>query len=239
MFSGGLTGESVMLYAARIAVFLLVIPIHESAHGLMAKKLGDDTAEQKGRISLNPMAHLDVTGLVLMLILGFGWAKPVPVNTSNLKHPKSGYAMISAAGPASNLLAAFIGAAICTLLFYTDSGQAAAYEMVLNDYSGEYDVIIAAMRLLSSFVSLNVGLAVFNLIPLPPLDGFNLVRAFLPLRADQWVDAHQRELSSAFIVLILLGSYVPEVRAPLIYVIDKVENLIWLSVEWIEPLMTK
>lgn len=239
MFTGGLTLERMMIYGARIAVFLLIIPIHESAHGLMAKWLGDDTAEKEGRITLNPMAHLDVAGFILMLLLGFGWAKPVPVNVSNLKHRRAGYALVSAAGPLSNLIAAFLGAAVCTVILSTEKGQTVALEQLLGEVQQGNEVWVAVLMLLLNFVQINVGLAMFNLIPLPPLDGFNLVRAFLPARADRWLFEHQHTVSGAFIVLILVASYVPEVNAPLMYVIEKVSDFIWWSVSWIEPLMSK
>ena len=111
MFTGGLTLERMMIYGARIAVFLLIIPIHESAHGLMAKWLGDDTAEKEGRITLNPMAHLDVAGFILMLLLGFGWAKPVPINPMYFRDRKTGSALTALAGPVSNLLLTFLSIA--------------------------------------------------------------------------------------------------------------------------------
>jgi Zn-dependent protease len=239
MFTGGITGEKLIIYAVRILVFLLIIPIHESAHGLMAKWLGDDTAEKKGRISLNPFVHLDATGLILMLLLGFGWAKPVPVNVSNLKNRRAGYALVSAAGPLSNLIAAFFGAAIFMVLFSTETGQLATIESFTEGMKGEHNLMSAILLLLAYFVHINVALAMFNLIPLPPLDGFNLVRAFLPVNADRWIYEHQRQISTAFFVLLLLAANIPEVSEPLLIVIDRVENLIWWSVDWIQPLIMK
>ncbi len=237
MFSEGFTVERLMLYGVRIAVFLLIIPIHESAHGLMAKWLGDDTADKEGRITLNPIAHLDLSGFLLMLFIGFGWAKPVPVNISNIKHKRAGYALISAAGPLSNLIAAFVGAAIAMVIFSSEVGQQAIMANFMDDPDKEYNVINSVLTLLVFFVQVNVGLAVFNLIPLPPLDGFNLVRAFLPLKADRWIFAHQRTISGAFIILILVGTTFPEVSAPLMYVIGRTEEFIWWSVSWIGQLV--
>lgn len=237
MIGSGLTPDNMVIYGIRILVFMLVIPIHESAHGLMAKWLGDDTAEKQGRISLNPFVHLDITGLILMLLLGFGWAKPVPVNVSNLKKRRAGYALVSAAGPLSNLIAAFVGGAIFMMLFSTKSGQLASLESLVGESSGEHNVMSSVLMLLAYFVHINVALAMFNLIPLPPLDGFNLVRAFLPVNADRWIYEHQRQISTAFFVLMLLAANLPEISRPLIVVIDRVENLIWSSVSWIQPLM--
>ncbi|WP_139277510.1 site-2 protease family protein [Ruminococcus flavefaciens] len=239
MFSGGLSGDKMVIYAIRLLVFLLIIPIHESAHGLMAKWLGDDTAKKEGRISLNPFVHLDLAGLVLMLLMGFGWAKPVPVNISNIKHRRAGYALVSAAGPLSNILAAFVGAAIFNTLYYTKTGQMAVLDSISGAMNTEHNILSAVLMLLLMFVNINVTLALFNLIPLPPLDGFNLVRAFLPVEADRWIYAHQRQISTAFILLLLLAANIPEVSEPLIVLIEKVEGLIWSSVEWIIPLVRK
>ena len=237
MIGSGLTPDNMVIYGIRILVFLLVIPIHESAHGLMAKWLGDDTAEKQGRISLNPFVHLDITGLILMLLLGFGWAKPVPVNVSNLKKRRAGYALVSAAGPLSNLIAAFVGGAIFMMLFSTKAGQIASLETLTEGSSGGHNVMSSVLMLLAYFVHINVALAMFNLIPLPPLDGFNLVRAFLPVNADRWIYEHQRQISTAFFVLLLLAANIPEISRPLVVVIDRVENLIWSSVSWIQPMM--
>ncbi len=240
MFFGGFTTDDLILYAIRIIVFLLIIPIHESAHALMAKWLGDDTAEKKGRISLNPIVHLDIAGLILMLFLGFGWAKPVPVNVSNLKKRRAGYALVSAAGPLSNLIAAFLSAVVYEVLICTRAGQEVVYMTDLSEIMrSEHNILGAVLMLLIYSVYINVALALFNLIPLPPLDGFNLVRAFLPVKADSWVYAHQRQLSTAFFILLMLAANIPEISQPFDNAINSVNTWIWQSVEWIEPLMKK
>jgi Zn-dependent protease len=123
------------------------------------------------------------------------------------------------------------------VIFSSEVGQQAIMANFMDDPDKEYNVINSVLTLLVFFVQVNVGLAVFNLIPLPPLDGFNLVRAFLPLKADRWIFAHQRTISGAFIILILVGTTFPEVSAPLMYVIGRTEEFIWWSVSWIGQLV--
>lgn len=243
MFLGGFTTDDLIQYAIRTIVFLLIIPIHESAHALMAKWLGDDTAEKKGRISLNPIVHLDIAGLILMLFLGLGWAKPVPVNFSNLKkNRRASYALISAAGPLSNLISAFLCALVYEVLICTRAGQETlntSFDSFAEMMRSEHNILCAVLMLLIYSVYINVALAMFNLIPLPPLDGFNLVRAFLPVNADRWIYEHQRQLSTAFFVLLILAANIPEISRPFDRAVNSVNLLIWQSVEWIEPLMIK
>ncbi len=144
-------------------VLLTAFPVHECAHALAAHWLGDDTAKNQGRISLNPLRHLDLFGTVFMLLAGFGWAKPVPINANNFKNRKVGMAVSSLAGPLSNVLMSYVSIIICKILTYSSYGN--SYVNALADVFW-YATI------------LNLGLAVFNLLPVPPLDGsriFNLV----------------------------------------------------------------
>ncbi|MCR5600694.1 MAG: site-2 protease family protein [Ruminococcus sp.] len=225
MLSSGISSEFILILVARVATFMLVVPIHESAHGLMAKWLGDDTAKREGRITLNPFAHLDPFGMVIMLVVGFGWAKPVPVNISNVKHRRLGYFLISLAGPLSNIIAAFIGAGIYVLTVY--AGLAHFDDAAANENA--MTVISAVMLFLRYFVTINVGLAVFNLVPLPPLDGFNLLRSFMPASFDRWVWQNYKYIAGAFVVFVLLCSRISEISSKFTYVISIVENWIWFA----------
>lgn len=153
-------------------VFIFSVMVHEVSHGLMAYRLGDTTAKDAGRLNLNPLKHIDPMGsiaipLMLFLInspILFGWAKPVPYNPYNLKNPKSGAAVISVAGPLSNIsLAVIFGLIIRALHFFMPGLQ-----------NGALDI------LLSSVVFINLLLAIFNLVPIPPLDGSKLFYAILP-----------------------------------------------------------
>jgi Zn-dependent protease len=160
-------GKKAMFTILSIIILILSIIIHELAHGFMADKLGDPTARLQGRLTLNPLSHIDPVGSILVPLITslagftFGWAKPVPYNPYNLKNKRSGEFLIAAAGPASNLLIALIFGTI--LRFYAPVSA-----------SPQTFIII------SSIVIINIVLAIFNLIPLPPLDGSKLLFSILP-----------------------------------------------------------
>ncbi|MDE6034964.1 MAG: site-2 protease family protein [Ruminococcus sp.] len=193
---------STMRIFSRLVTLFLVMPVHEASHALVAKWLGDDTAESQGRISLNPFAHLDLFGSVLIVLTGFGWAKPVQVNPNRMKNPRGGYALTALAGPVSNLIAGFIAIFIWACLLCTDAGMNAYFSLDTTTMS-------SVLMLLQYLFSINIGLAMFNLIPFPPLDGFNILRYFLGEKADRWFYLHQRELQMGFLIVILALNYVP------------------------------
>ena len=154
----------------RIAAILLCLVVHEVCHGLAAYKLGDPTAKMNHRLSLNPLHHLDVFGLLMMVTVGFGWAKPVPVDPRYFKKPKQGMAITSLAGPFSNFVLAYLAAI---------GANALAAVMTVR---GETAGVFLAFQFCYLLVLLNIGLGVFNLIPFPPLDGSKVVAMFLPDR---------------------------------------------------------
>ena len=205
---------------------LLVLPLHESAHALVAKWFGDDTAERQGRISLNPLAHLDPFGGLLMVLTGFGWATPVPINPLRMKKYRAGISLTALAGPVSNLLAAFVAGIAYNIIICTKSGLMALV-------SSEVTTMSCVLLLLSFLFQVNVGLAVFNLIPIPPLDGYNVLSYFTSEKVDRWFYRHQREVTFAFIVVILGLSYIPSAHNPLYIVTDFVSNALWKAVSWI------
>ena len=146
---------------AKVAILLLALPIHEFAHAIAAKRLGDDTAERLGRLSLNPLRHLDPIGSLMILFVGFGWAKPVPVNPYRLRHGhRAGYALFAAAGPASNLALAAVIAVAWRIGFLQDIPAGVANFLLV-------------------FMSINVTLCLFNLIPLAPLDGGSVLNGLV------------------------------------------------------------
>lgn len=213
-------------YFSRIITMLLVLPLHESAHALVAKWFGDDTAERQGRISLNPLAHLDPFGGLLMVLTGFGWAKPVPINPLRMKKYRAGISLTALAGPVSNLLAAFVAGIAYNIIICTKSGLMALV-------SSEVTTMSCVLLLLSFLFQVNVGLAVFNLIPIPPLDGYNVLSYFTSEKVDRWFYRHQREVTFAFIVIILGLSYIPSAHNPLYIVTDFVSNALWKAVSWL------
>ena len=167
----------------RIMVLLFAICVHESAHAWMANRLGDPTAKMLGRVSLNPLVHIDPFGTILMplilIVLGyppFGWAKPTPVDTRNFKNPVKDDIMTAVAGPVSNFLTAFLSIIALAILFHgSNAGIVPSFKNA--------DVASPLATLFYFAMSINVVLAVFNLIPLPPLDGSHVIRHFLSYNA--------------------------------------------------------
>lgn len=152
----------------RLAAVLICIIIHEVSHGLAAYRLGDPTAKAQHRLSLNPLRHIDPFGALMMLLVGFGWAKPVPVDMRYFKRPKSGMAVTALAGPVSNFLLAYLALLIAyTVLALAGAASALAWEII------DFCTLTA---------SLSIGLGVFNLIPFPPLDGSKILGIVLPDR---------------------------------------------------------
>jgi Zn-dependent protease len=178
-------------------VLLIAFTFHEFAHAYLAYKFGDPTAYRLGRVSLNPRVHLDVFGTILILLAGFGWAKPVPVNRSHFKRPRLMGIIVSAAGPLSNLAIAFIGVVLL---------QALNVFGVLSVMSpGVYEATVLFLRLL---ISINLILFLFNLIPLPPLDGYRIIEDLAP----QEIRAKMSQSEHWGIFIFLLMVFIPPIR---------------------------
>ena len=184
--------QNIYRYLIYGVALLTALPFHEFAHAWTANKLGDPTARYQGRLTLNPLRHLDPIGSILMIVCGIGWARPVPINPYNFQNPKVGMAISSLAGPVSNLLLA-LWLLLGARLMYThalSTGQ-------LNETLFYFFMNTAMM---------SIGLGVFNLIPIPPLDGSKVLAAVLPDRQYNWLMRYERFGMLIIMALVCFGA---------------------------------
>lgn len=220
LLRNGFSKEAVIMVLLSIPVILFALTIHEFSHGYAAKLMGDKTAYNLGRLSLNPIKHLDVAGTLMMFIFGFGWAKPVPVNSRNFKNPKWGMAITAMAGPISNLIMAYIFYVIAFAININ------AFRFITSE--GSLHLITAVYLLFYVAFSMNLTLAIFNLIPVPPLDGSRILFAVLPTKLYFQIMKYERYIYIAVIVALFTGI----LDVPLYAVRNGIESLFELSVSW-------
>ena len=204
--SGSVDMLSVIVYILSVLmVVFLINPLHECAHGFVAYKLGDRTAKNSGRLTLNPISHIDYFGAAMMLIVGFGWAKPVPVNPRNFKKPKLGMGLTALAGPVSNLLAAILGGLIYNgLLTLMLKNGGITFEEHINYTEVVFhpEMLKYVLMFLQFFILINICLAVFNLIPVPPLDGSKILMMFLPNRTIYKIQRYEHIITLAVVTWV-------------------------------------
>ncbi len=194
---GGASFLEVIIYIlSSLAVIFITLPVHEFAHGFVATRLGDPTPRWQGRLTLNPLAHIDYLGAAAILLFGVGWAKPVEVNARYFKNPKRGMAITALAGPLSNILLSFV----IIFLFYI-------ILIILNAIGvGAAQGILMYIALFTHYIAeISIYLAVFNLIPIPPFDGSRILFAFLPEKYYFKIMQYERFIFIGVLVLIYTG----------------------------------
>lgn len=194
-------------------ILLLCLPVHELAHGLVAHWCGDDTAKWHGRLTLNPFKHLDLWGTLMILAVGMGYAKPVPVNSRNFRHYKRDMILVALAGPLSNFLMAAV--AMCALCLLSNVPSAPEWLVMVGE-------------LLYIVINVNISLMVFNLLPIPPLDGSRLWSSLLPGRWAYTLEQYSRYITMGLFVLLFTGV----LDLPLYYLRSAVFDLLFSMFGW-------
>ena len=183
--------QAALVLVIRALAALLCLTVHETCHGVAAWYLGDPTARNYGRLSLNPLRHLDPWGFLLLMVAGFGWAKPVPVNPGYFRNPKRGMALTALAGPVSNFLLALVSAGVLSLLYHLGVGATEPGFWLLAFFG--------------VLVWLNLGLGIFNLFPIPPLDGAKVFFSFLPNWLYQKMLQYERYIMLVLFALVFFN----------------------------------
>ena len=194
--------DRLVYYLLSAVAALIALTVHEYCHGYAAYRLGDNTAKNMGRLTLNPIKHIDPYGAICMVLFHVGWAKPVPVNARNFKDPKKGFAITAAAGPASNLILGFFSALIYLVVF------ALVRDLTFTSKTFGYLLISNTLSFLYIFHSINIGLGLFNLLPIPPFDGSRLLNVFLPPKTYFEIMKYEKQIYIGVLVWLLLGDYV-------------------------------
>ena len=233
--------QDIPYYVLSALAVLITLTVHEYAHALAAYKMGDPTARNLGRLTLNPIKHLDPIGAICMLIFHFGWAKPVPINARNFRNPKRGFAISALAGPMINLVLAFVSAFVYLSLIAIFSKVNFAVELWFR---------VAENTILFFYLLhvINVGIALFNLIPVPPLDGSRILGLILPPKQYFAIMRHERtiyyillgwlvvgDMASRFLLSLSIGAANPLLSA--IATALSLSNLLGFAIEGLSSLM--
>lgn len=197
---------------------LMCITLHELSHGLAAWRLGDPTAKNAGRLTLNPIRHLDLLGLLMMVVAKVGWAKPVPVDMRYFKHPKQGMALTALAGPAANFLTALAAVGLSSVIWHVATPGR---------------VSLLALCFLSNMALLGVGMGLFNLIPISPLDGSKILFALLPDRTYYTILKYEKYVMGLLVVLVLLGVFDKPLSFLMVQCLRGLCALTGMPLEWL------
>lgn len=236
LMSGG-TEEAkqlLIIFLMWLPIIMLSLSFHEASHAFIAYKLGDPTARNFGRVTLNPVKHLDPIGFIAMLTIGFGWAKPCPVNTRNFRNPRKGFALSSLAGPVSNMILA-LGFTVLMAIFYL-------IYLIVAIVRGlaEPPVFVDYIQMFLYYgIYLNVSLAIFNFLPVPPLDGSRILGLILPDKVYYAFLKYERYIGIGFAMLVIILS---QFNISIIdFVVSPVTNLFCsiatLPINWIGDLI--
>ena len=236
LMSGGTEQAKALLiiFLMWLPIILLSLSFHEASHAFIAYKLGDPTARNFGRVTLNPLKHLDPIGFIAMLTIGFGWAKPCPVNTRNFRNPKKGFALSSLAGPVSNMILA-LGFTVLMAIFYL-----VYLIFVIARGLAEPPVFAGYIKLFLYYgIYLNISLAIFNFLPVPPLDGSRILGLILPDKVYYAFLKYERYIGIGFAMLVIMLS---QFNISIIdFVVSPVTNLLCniatLPIDWIADLI--
>ncbi len=204
-------------------IVIFALTIHEVAHGYAAYKLGDPTARAFGRLSLNPLRHLDPIGFLCMLFFRFGWARPVPINTRYFKKPRRDMAISALAGPLSNILLSFAALLICRIYL-----AILVPNLAVLDTDFKYNLAMLVLSFFTEFASLNLYLGMFNLIPVPPLDGSRILFVVLPDKYYFGIMKYERYIQLALILLLYTGLITGPLSAVCTYVFNGMDLIISL-----------
>lgn len=208
-------------FFSRALMLFLVLPITNFVKGLVAKALGDDTAEREGRITLNPMAHLDLLGSLAIMLCGFGWSKPMPINFTRMKDTRKGILFISLTGPLTHYVMAVICLNLSEIVAYTAQGTAA----------------VAIYFILYFLASINICLGTINLLPIPPMDGFNILNHFAPPKFHNWYFRNYRQINQWSTIILLALFFMPRLTMgyfdPLGWIINAISTLFSYTTAWV------